>query len=49
MAFVLILFSGILGVVMLDNAFSGGFKRRSGLEKISEIALKSRPCDHILS
>lgn len=42
MAFVLILFSGILGIVMLDNAFSGGFKRRSGLEKISEIALKSR-------
>ncbi len=42
MFFVLILFSGILGVVMLDNAFIGGFKRRSGLDKVSEIAIKSR-------
>ena len=42
MVFVLILFSGILGIVVLDNAFTGGFKRRSGLDKISEVAIKSR-------
>lgn len=42
MVFVLILFCGILFVIMLDNAFCGGFKRRSGIDMLSEIAIKSR-------
>ncbi len=42
MVFVLILFSAVLFIIMLDNAFSGGFKRRSGIDMLSEIALKSR-------
>ena len=42
MVFVLILFTSVLFVIMLDNAFSGGFKRRSGIDMLSEIAIKSR-------
>ena len=42
MVFVIILFSGILFVITLDNAFSGGFRRRSGIDMLSEIAIKSR-------
>lgn len=42
MVFVIILFTGVLFVITLDNAFSGGFRRKSGIDMLSEIAIKSR-------